>query len=181
MGRRTDSRGVEPRPPTGHHGWAPPEILGGNPGKSGPLQYRPLGVKPFMKPPYSALPDETIASQQTYSIFVLLHALRIKRPLPFHPHPIEVPVQAKLVAFSRTSVRLVEKLVEEPLCPAAALARMSLSTVAFKSCFSDSVAVNPRPPPPAPDISSFIYISAFYIIDGISNPLRPLRALCKRR
>ena len=73
---------------------------------------RRLGVEQFVKPPHPPLADEDIIPQQlTFLVFVL----RVKRPLPFHIHPLEVFVEAKLITFSDTPFELANVIFEEPL------------------------------------------------------------------
>lgn len=66
-----------------------------------------------MKPPYRALPDEANVTQQ--STFHVLDVPRSKRPLPCHIHPLEVLVEAQLIAFSETPFELAGIVLKEPL------------------------------------------------------------------
>ena len=74
-----------------------------------------------MKPPHPPLADEGIIPQQ--STFLALDVLRAEHPLPFHIHPLEVFVEAKLITFSDTPFELANVIFEEPLmnsfCPRA--------------------------------------------------------------
>ena len=74
---------------------------------------RRLGVKQFVKPPHPPLSDEGTIPQQ--STFLVFDVLRVKRPLPFHIHPLEVFVKAKLITFSDTPLELANVIFEEPL------------------------------------------------------------------
>ena len=71
------------------------------------------GVEEFVKPPHPLLADEGIIPQQ--STFLVFDVLRVKRPLPFHIHPFEVFVEAKLMTFSDTPFELTNVIFEEPL------------------------------------------------------------------
>ena len=54
--------------------------------------------------------------------FLVPDVMRVKSPLPFHIHPLEVIVEAKLIAFSNTPFELTDVFLEEPLytfCPGA--------------------------------------------------------------
>ena len=74
---------------------------------------RRLDVKQFAKPPHSPLADEGMIPQQ--STFLVFDVLRVKRPLPFHIHPLEVFVEAKLITFSDTPFELANVIFGEPL------------------------------------------------------------------
>ena len=74
---------------------------------------RRLGVKQFVKPPHPPLADEGIIPQQ--STLLIFYVLRVKRPLPFHIHPLEVFVEAKLITFSDTPFESAIVIFEEPL------------------------------------------------------------------
>ena len=65
------------------------------------IEGRRLGVEQFVKPPHPPLADEGILPQQ--STFLVHDVLRDKRPLPFHIHPLEVFVEAKLITRIRPS------------------------------------------------------------------------------
>lgn len=66
-----------------------------------------------MKPLYPALPDEANATQQ--STFLVLDVLRNKRLLPCHTHPLEVLVEADLIAFSDAPFGLTDTVFKESL------------------------------------------------------------------
>ena len=51
-----------------------------------------------MKPPYTTFSDESNFLQESTSL--VPHVLRVDIHLPFHIHPHEVLVEAKLIAFS---------------------------------------------------------------------------------
>eukprot|EP00904_Undaria_pinnatifida_P013748 jgi/Undpi1/9503/HiC_scaffold_27.g11959.m1 len=65
---------------------------------------RRLGVEQYVKPPHPPLADEGIIPQQSTSL--VFDVLRVKRPLPFHIHPLEVFAEAKLMSFSDTPLEL---------------------------------------------------------------------------
>ena len=73
---------------------------------------RRLDVKQFMKPPHPPLADEVIPQQST---FLVLDVLRVKRPLPFHNHPLYVFEEVKLITFWDTLFELADVIFEEPL------------------------------------------------------------------
>ena len=74
---------------------------------------RRLGVKQFMKPPPPPRADEVIIPQQ--STFFVFDVLRVKRPLPFHIHPLEVFVETKKIIFLDTRFELSNVIIENPL------------------------------------------------------------------
>ena len=67
-----------------------------------------------MKPPHPPLADEGIISQQQ-STFLIFDVLRVKCPLPFHIHPLEVFVEDKVITFSDTPFELADVIFKEPL------------------------------------------------------------------
>ena len=81
-----------------------------------------LGVEKFVKPPHPPLADEGIIPQQ--STFIVLDVLRVKRPLPFHIHHLEVFVEAKSITFSDTPFEVADVIFEGRL--------YSFSPVAFQ-------------------------------------------------
>ena len=49
-----------------------------------------------------------------WSALLVLNVLRVKRPLPFLIHPLEMFVEAKLIALSDTPFELADIRFEEP-------------------------------------------------------------------
>ena len=76
---------------------------------------RRLDVKQFMKPPHPPLADKGIVPQQSAFLVLDVQVLRVKRPLPFHIHPLEVFVEAKLITCSDTPFELANVIFEKPL------------------------------------------------------------------
>ena len=70
-------------------------------------------LRKFAKPPHPPLEDEGIIPQQL--TFLVLDVLRVKRPLPFHIHPLEVFVEAEFITFSDTPFEVANVVFEEPL------------------------------------------------------------------
>ena len=66
-----------------------------------------------MKPPYPTFFDESNVPNK--STFLVPDVLRIKSHFPFHIHPLEMLVKAKLIAAVNTPFELTDVLFEEPL------------------------------------------------------------------
>ena len=75
------------------------------------VEGRRLGVDQFVKPPHPPVADEGITPHQ--STFLVFDVLPVKRPLPFHIHPLDVVLETKLITASDTPFELSN--FEEPL------------------------------------------------------------------
>ena len=65
-----------------------------------------------MNPPPPPLADEGIVPQ--HSTLLVLDVLRVERPLPFHIHPLQAFVEAKLITLSNTPFELAHLIFEKP-------------------------------------------------------------------
>ena len=83
-----------------------------------------------MEPHHPPLADEGIIPQQATCL--VFDVLRVKRPLPFHIHPLEVFAEAKLITFSDTPCELANVIFEE-ICTAPARVCFRCLVVAFKA------------------------------------------------
>ena len=85
------------------------------------------GVEWFIKPPYPTFSDELNVPQK--STVLVADVLRVIRLPPFHIHPLQVLVDAILIAFSYTPFALTVVFFDEPLytfCPRVSVFHGSL-------------------------------------------------------
>ena len=110
------------------------------------IMRRRHGVEWFIKPPYPTFSDELNVPHK--STVLVADVLRVIRLPPFHIHPLQVLVDAILIAFSYSPFVLTVVFFEEPLytfCPRAfELFRGSLQGLSQVSIARLSTQSRPR-------------------------------------